>query len=424
MQDYARILNFAIPIFILLMVVELASSYYKGKKVYRYFDTISSISSGMTNIIKDVLGLTVIVLSYQWMYAHWSIFEIRNSAILWILAFIFLDFSGYWSHRISHRINIFWNRHIIHHSSEEFNLACALRQSVSEVFALFTIFLLPAAFLGVPPVIIQTIAPIHLFLQFWYHTTLIGKLGWLENIIVTPSHHRVHHAINKEYLDKNFGQILIVWDKLFGTFKAEDTAIIPIYGVKRPVATWNPWLINFQHMVLLIKDAFRTKSFADKIKVWFMPTGWRPEDVKNKYPLREVEFIDHNDKFNTPSSFALDIWIFIQFVTTLTLMLIFFNHIGEIKGILIILIGFFLFAQIFTYTSLMDRSYLTYLGWGIQTICLIAIVFHMTKDQNISIISGKWILIPTIYHIAVFVAILYFLQIARFTYQKVTLINE
>jgi hypothetical protein len=217
---------------------------------------------------------------------------------------------------------------------------------------------------------------------------------------------------------------LIIWDKLFGTFKAEETSLKPVYGVKRPVATWNPWLINFQHIVLLIKDAIRTKSIADKIKIWFMPTGWRPEDVKNKYPLREVESIHPEDKFNTPSSIALDIWIFFQFVITLILMLTFFNQIGEIASTLIILIGFFLFAQIFTYTSLMDRSNLTYVGWGIQTICLIAIVFLMTRDNYASFISEQWIIIPALYDIAVFAAAIYFLQIARFTYQKVTLVNE
>jgi sterol desaturase/sphingolipid hydroxylase (fatty acid hydroxylase superfamily) len=405
------------------MLAELAYSNYKGRKVYRYFDTISSISSGMTNIIKDVLGLAVIVISYQWMYQHFSLFDIRHSVLLYVLAFIFLDFSGYWSHRISHEINIFWNRHIIHHSSEEFNLACALRQSVSEIFTLFTIFLLPAACLGIPPKIIQTIAPIHLFLQFWYHTTLIGKMGWLEKIIVTPSHHRVHHAINQVYLDKNFGQIFIFWDKIFGTFKAEDPEIKPVYGVKRPVSTWNPWLINFQHIGLLIHDAFKTKKISGKIKIWFMPTGWRPEDVKAKYPVREIDFLDHSYKFATPSSTSLDIWIFFQFILTLTIMLVFFNHIGEMDSMLIFLTGIYLFTQIFTYTSLMDRSKLTYAGWGLQIICIICTSILFLKTENSSYLSDKWLLASLIYQFIVLIPVIYFLHFARFTNQNAILIH-
>src|SRR5690606_33490528 len=193
---------------------------------------------------------------------------IPGSPWLYVIAFIGIDFAGYWTHRFSHEINLFWNRHIIHHSSEEFNLSCALRQSVSEIFALFTILYLPLALLGVPKEIIGVVAPLHLFAQFWYHTRLIGKMGWLENIIVTPSHHRVHHAMNAEYLDKNYGQIFIFWDKLFGTFQPELENVQPVYGVKRPVKTWNPILINFQHLWLLIKDAWRAQNWADKFKIW------------------------------------------------------------------------------------------------------------------------------------------------------------
>ena len=128
---------------------------------------------------------------------------------------------GYWSHRWNHKINLFWNRHVIHHSSEEFNLSCALRQNISAIVGVYFFLYIPLALLGVPTRVIALVAPIHLFSQFWYHTRLIDRLGVLEYVIVTPSHHRVHHAINDEYLDKNFSEIFIVWDKLFGTFQEE-----------------------------------------------------------------------------------------------------------------------------------------------------------------------------------------------------------
>ena len=175
-------------------------------------------------------------------------------------AFLVQDFTGYWMHRLNHRVNIFWNRHIIHHSSEEFNLSCALRQSISETFRFSAILVIPAALLGIPTKIFAILGPIHLFMQFWYHTRLIDKMGFLEKIIVTPSHHRVHHAINPEYLDKNYGQILIIWDKLFNTFQEEIREISPVYGTLRPVSTWNPILINFKHMFQLCRDAWYAEN--------------------------------------------------------------------------------------------------------------------------------------------------------------------
>lgn len=132
-----------------------------------------------------------------------------------------MDFAAYWNHRLNHKVNYFWNQHVIHHSSEEFNLACALRQPISTLIGYFPLFLIPAAIAGVQPEVINIIAPIHLFLQFWYHTRYIGKLGWIEYILVTPSQHRVHHAINKEYIDKNLSAIFCVWDRAFGTFQEE-----------------------------------------------------------------------------------------------------------------------------------------------------------------------------------------------------------
>ena len=173
--------------------------------------------------------------------------------------------------------------------SEEFNLACALRQTISSFFNIFVFLLIPAAFLGIPSEVITLILPLHLFMQFWYHTQHIDKMGVLEKIIVTPSHHRVHHAVNKEYLDKNLGQIFIFWDKIFGTFQEELPDVKPIYGITRPANTWNPIKINFQHLFLLIKDAWRSPKLVDKFKIWFMPTGWRPDNFDELYPVDKMD---------------------------------------------------------------------------------------------------------------------------------------
>ena len=356
MQEYARILNYAIPFFLILIALEYGASMLMHKQVNRLFDTISSLSSGITNVIKDVLGLSIVIISYGWLVEHLAIYHIQSTILTYVLAFIGIDFAGYWIHRWSHEINVFWNRHIIHHSSEEFNLSCALRQSVSEIFALFTFTYIPMAILGIPAQVVAVVAPIQLFAQFWYHTRLIHKMGWLEYILVTPSHHRVHHAINPEYMDKNYSQIFIIWDKLFGTFQPEKEEIPAVYGVTRAVHTWNPWIINYQHLWLLISDAWRTKSWLDKLKIWVMPTGWRPADVSTSFPVPYTKEIYLRNKYDTIASPLFKVWAVGQLLITLLLMMFLFNNIGTIPFSSVLLYGLFLFVNIFAYTSLMDGN--------------------------------------------------------------------
>jgi len=354
MDAYANVLLIAIPFFFGLIFLEWAVSRWKNKKVYRSMDTISSLSSGMTNTLKSVLGLIVIIVSYAWVEERIALFDIQTTWLVWILSFLAIDFAQYWTHRLSHSINFFWNKHVIHHSSEEFNLACALRQTISNIVSLGFIFLLPAAFLGLPPEIIAVIAPIHLFLQFWYHTTLIGKMGWLEYIIVTPSQHRVHHAINDEYLDKNLSAIFCIWDRLFGTFQEELDEVPCIYGVKRAVATWNPIKINLHHFGLLAQDAWRAEKWTDKLKLWFMPTGWRPSDVAKKYPVEYTKDAFTQVKFAPKISKNIEIWSWIQFVLANVFITQLLLLISELPVFQLFIYGGFIFLLIYSYTTLMD----------------------------------------------------------------------
>ncbi|MEM7381804.1 MAG: sterol desaturase family protein [Bacteroidota bacterium] len=361
METYAKALLYAIPFFIVLLAVEILYGYFVKNQKHKVLDTVSSISSGLTNILKDSLGLGVIIVSYPYLLEHLAITEIKANWLVWLVAFVVIDFAGYWNHRLSHHINFFWNQHVIHHSSEEFNLACALRQSISNLIGYFPLLLIPAAFLGVPHQVIAILAPIHLFAQFWYHTQHIGKMGWLEYIIVTPSQHRVHHAINPEYIDKNLGQILCVWDRWFGTFQEELEEVPPQYGVLKPAATWNPILINFQHIWRLIKDAWRTRSFTDKLRIWFMPTGWRPKDVQQKYPISKIENVFDFERYETPASKAFKGYSIFQMLMTLVLLLFMFYNYGAIGFQGLLLFGAFVFIGIYGYTSLMDR--INYAVW-------------------------------------------------------------
>ena len=356
MSFYIQALFIAIPIFSLFIIIEWIIASKMKLDINRPADFISSLSSGMSNITKDGMKLSVVLISYSWLVDNFTIYKLEP---LWIaagLAFLVQDFSGYWMHRLNHRVNIFWNRHVIHHSSEEFNLAAGLRQSISETFHFSALFMIPAALLGIPSEIFAILAPLHLFMQFWYHTRLIKKMGWLEKIIVTPSHHRVHHAINPEYIDKNYGQILIIWDKLFGSFQKELDHVKPVYGILRPAKTWNPIIINFKHIWQLFKDAYHTKSIWDKIRIWFMPTGWRPQDVELNYPLKTIHNPNERQKYHTKLSSYFITWSFIQKFIGLLFMFHFFSILHLQNSILNYSYGLFILTHIFSFTAAMDQK--------------------------------------------------------------------
>jgi sterol desaturase/sphingolipid hydroxylase (fatty acid hydroxylase superfamily) len=360
METYGKILLIAMPAFLLLVLFEKWWGIRKNKDTVRNMDMISSLSSGVTNVTKDVLGLYLtVIITYPFLLKNLAITHISSSIVVYIIAFFALDFAGYWVHRIQHVTNFFWNGHIVHHSSEEFNLACALRQSISSIVKVFIIFLLPAALFGVPEIVVQTVAPLHLFAQFWYHTQHINKMGWLEKIIVTPSHHRVHHAINPEYIDKNYGQIFIFWDKWFGTYQEELSNVPPVYGITRPVRTWNPIRINFQHVWLLIKDAWRTSNWKEKFTLWFKPTGYRPADVAAKYPVYKITDVYNFEKYDTRTSPAFNAWAWVQLIMILLFTSYLFGTIAAINQLdknYIFWYGGFLFLSVYALTDLMDRN--------------------------------------------------------------------
>jgi alkylglycerol monooxygenase len=359
METYGKILLIAMPAFLVLVLFEKWWGWRKGYDTVRNMDMISSLSSGITNVTKSVLEITIAIGIYPFMLNNLALTTIENTVLVYILTFIIIDFNGYWVHRWSHEINLFWNLHVIHHSSEEFNLACALRQSISAFFNMFTVLLLPAALLGIPEQVIATVAPLQLFAQFWYHTRHIDRMGFLEKILVTPSHHRVHHAVNPEYMDKNLSQIFIIWDKLFGTFQEELKEVPPVYGISRPARTWNPIKINFQHLWLMIKDAWRTNNWFDKFTLWFRRTGYRPADVAARYPVYKIDDVYHFDKYDTRTSPAFSAWAWVQLTFILLAICYLFGNIAYINSIdssYIYWYGAFVFLSVYALTELMDRN--------------------------------------------------------------------
>lgn len=395
MSDYTIAVKYAMFFFMASMLIEWVASKILKQKVYNLPDTISSISSGMTNNIKSILNLSVVIISYQWMFEHFAIFQISSSWWVYVLAFLGIDFANYWIHRWNHEFNILWNRHIIHHSSEEYNLACALRQTISAVFQIYFFLYVPLAIIGIPPKVITILLPIHLFAQFWYHTKLIKNMGFLEKIIVTPSHHRVHHAINSIYIDKNYSNIFIFWDFIFGTFQKELESETPVYGVLKPARTWNPIFINFMHLIQLLKDAIKAKNWKDKFRIWFMPTGWRPKDVEKLFPLDIISNPHQYKKYNTNKDSFLNIWSCIQLTIHLAMQfhIIYlinfiesddFNVAVLLSGYqMLVLYGIFFTFSIGSFTSLMDRSRFSLIIEIIKNSIGFIIVFYFQETLNI-----------------------------------------
>lgn len=406
MDTYANILLITIPIFLVLIVVEVSYGVWKKDQKHSYMDTISSLSSGFTNLMVDILGLGIIIFSYPFFYERLKIVELEESIVLYFIAFVCVDFASYCHHRLKHSINIFWNMHVIHHSSEEFNLACALRQSITNNLGIGILFLIPAALLGVPAKMISILGPLHLFGQFWYHTRHIGKLGWLEYILVTPSQHRVHHAINKEYIDKNLAAIFCIWDRAFGTFQEELDDVPCVYGTLKPVNTWNPLLINFQHLSFLIQDAWHTNNIGDKLKIWFMPTGWRPQDIIDKYPRNSVNNVYSQKKYKPNYTLLHKIFVGFHFITLNIVLFIFLNSFADLSifdksGYLILI-----FSTIFSFSSIMDGF-----KWSVSFefirifIGVIVILmqgdFQLTSNPSMSIFLLSYLIISFILNLLV-----------------------
>lgn len=410
MEEYGKILTIAMPAFLLLIIIEKLYGLYKGEDSVPLMDAASSISSGITNAVKDVLGLSLTFISYQWMVSKIAIFHLEANVWSYIIGFIAIDFYGYWGHRLAHQINFFWNKHAIHHSSEEFNLACALRQSVSSFVNLFTFLLIPAAFVGVPASVIAVTLPLHLFMQFWYHTKHIKKMGILEKIIVTPAHHRVHHAINPVYRDKNHGQIFIFWDKLFGTFQAELAAEPPVYGITRPAQTWNPIRINFQHLWLLISDAWRAPKWKDKFTIWFKPTGWRPAGFDEQYPVNKITDVFNFTKFGLENSSRLINWSVAQVLITLLFVAYLFNNIATIGLPNIFIYGFFIFITVYSYSELMDKKKFSLFWEGLRLLFGLGIIGYF----------GDWFGLNKLIPFGNYLVIAYLLSSLLFTIYFVT----
>jgi alkylglycerol monooxygenase len=309
---------YAVPFFFVLIAVELLADRWRGVRNYRLADAINSISTGVLSTTTGLLTKGVGLLTYAFALEHLALFKLSGDSVwVWVFAFVLYDFCYYWLHRMGHERNILWAAHSVHHQSEDYNLSTALRQT-STGFLLSWIFYLPMAVLGVPLLVFVSVAALNLLYQFWVHTKHIPKLGWFEWCFVTPSNHRAHHAQNALYMDRNYGGVFILWDRLFGTFQEEDDNEPVIFGVTTPLASWNPLWANVQFYAQLWDDARRAERTWDKLRIWFMRTGWRPADVALKYPLNKPE-LSRFRKFEVPLDSRRKGYVALQFCVYIAL---------------------------------------------------------------------------------------------------------
>lgn len=316
----------SIPLFFLLMGIELAWSAWSGRHVYRLNDFIANLGCGIGSQVVGAFTKAVIFAAYLWTYDHLRVFTLPATALTWIVAFLLVDLLYYWFHRLSHEVNFLWAAHIVHHQSEEYNLSVALRQSWWQgLFSWW--FYVPLAVLGIHPLLIVTVGAFNTLYQFWIHTKAIGRMGPLEAVLNTPSHHRVHHGSDPKYIDRNHAGTLIVWDRLFGTFQREEEE--PVYGITTPLASWDPVKANFHYWGDLFGLAARCTRWSDKLRVFLKPPGWRPAELGGFQGPRAKDRGTHR-VFDTPVDRGTRLYTSAQFALLLIVTSLFLFRQGDL----------------------------------------------------------------------------------------------
>ncbi|XP_060681420.1 alkylglycerol monooxygenase [Hemiscyllium ocellatum] len=324
-QDYVQQ---ATPYFVGLMIIELVVTWFhKGKTIFRINDALTSISAGILSRLPELLGRGIELTGYIYIWKNFRLFELPwDSAWTWWLAFLGVDFAYYWLHRMSHEVNMLWAAHQVHHSSEDYNLSTALRQSVIQKYFSW-IFNLPMA-LFIPPSVFAVHLQFNLLYQFWIHTEIIGNLGPLELILNTPSHHRVHHGRNHYCIDKNYAGTLIIWDRIFGTFAPENEKVI--FGLTHPINAFEPLWVQCHHLLYIWKTFWATPGISNKMSVLFKGPGWQPGKPRLGC-LEDIPTISGNEMPHNPQ---IPVWLQLYAVLHFIFILGVYLHIFANKSVL------------------------------------------------------------------------------------------
>tara|TARA_B100000212_G_scaffold337518_1_gene312508 strand:- start:3815 stop:5065 length:1251 start_codon:yes stop_codon:yes gene_type:complete len=326
--DKSVLIFLAIPVFYTLMIIEFTYGVIIKKNTYRLNDTFVSISIGLISRFPVILNLGFNTLIFSLAATTFNLKLLPlDSWVTWVVGFVLYDLTYYVQHRLHHEIKLLWATHIVHHHGEEFNLSTALRQT-STGWLWKWMFYIPMIVIGVPAEVFITVGGLNLLYQFWVHTEHIPKLGFIEKIFVTPSNHRVHHAKNPEYIDANYGGVFILWDRMFGTYIEEKENIKPVYGTVKALESWNPIWANIEVFYNMLLDSIRTKKWSDKIKVWYAPTYWRPDDVAKEYPSKPLNL---QTKYNPKISTTSKIYVVVQMIGIMFISNALFSQISTLS---------------------------------------------------------------------------------------------
>ncbi len=310
------------------MIIEFTYGVIIKKNTYRLNDTFVSISIGLISRFPVILNLGFNTLIFSLAATTFNLKLLPlDSWVTWVVGFVLYDLTYYVQHRLHHEIKLLWATHIVHHHGEEFNLSTALRQT-STGWLWKWMFYIPMIVIGVPAEVFITVGGLNLLYQFWVHTEHIPKLGFIEKIFVTPSNHRVHHAKNPEYIDANYGGVFILWDRMFGTYIEEKENVKPVYGTVKALESWNPIWANIEVFYNMLLDSVRTKKWSDKIKVWYAPTYWRPDDVAKEYPSKPLNL---QTKYNPKISTTSKIYVVVQMIGIMFISNALFSQISTLS---------------------------------------------------------------------------------------------
>jgi len=348
-----KLIVYSIPIFFVLIALEIIYAQVRKSPLYRFTDAISNINCGILQQSIGALMKTLLIVGYIYVYNNWRVVTIPDHWLSWIALFISVDFFYYWFHRYAHEINIFWGTHVVHHQSEEYNLSVALRQSTFQSLV-STWFYLPLAFLGFSPVTFFVIATLQTLYQFWIHTRVIDKMpSWFEYVFNTPSHHRVHHGRNPKYIDKNHGGTLILFDRWFGTFQAEEEEVV--YGVTTPLRTWNPVWANFDYYRTLWREIQKMPTLLDKLKLLIKKPGWRPVSIGGSV---DVPVPDPKDRIRLRSFNAIGVYYYVgvQFLFLLGIASFYLNAFQNLSDGMIALLAVFIVWSILNINFLLEQK--------------------------------------------------------------------
>lgn len=345
-----NLLAFIIPLFLVLMLLEYWYSLKKQKRFYSFDESISNLNVGIVERMCDMFSVSLFYFFFVWVYQNFAIFHIEANLWTWIILFLFTDFLWYWYHRYSHEINLLWAAHVVHHQSEDYNFTVAARITIFQaVFrSLFWAFI---PLLGFPPFMMTAILLVHGVYPFFSHTQTVGNLGVLERIFVTPSHHRVHHSSNEIYLDKNYGDILIIWDRLFGTFIPEQKEEPCVYGLTKPIHRYTFLWQHFHYLFEIGLSFKRAQGFKNKMRTIF----GRPDDIQPEIrtELEQKMFAGIKPQVHGQ---RLSRYIFFQSMLTMILLFFFLLYGNYQQLIQLVVGGVFILCSVICIGGLLEHE--------------------------------------------------------------------